>query len=127
MILSRLLLLLPVAILAKTTNICYYTDAKCTKGELCYDDGCLPMSKLVASATGSGKYELDGETTNFEVFTSDDCSGTALTSVTVSGIKEGECYSDGTDYAIKFAAASTTGISLALIGALLSFPYLKFA
>eukprot|EP00919_Chromeraceae_sp_WS-2016_P058014 GHVR01137637.1.p1 GENE.GHVR01137637.1~~GHVR01137637.1.p1 ORF type:complete len:128 (+),score=7.54 GHVR01137637.1:73-456(+) len=124
----KFLLLLPALVYA--TRICFYSDDGCSKNEVCH--GCATSP----DATVSGGYELKDGDVYQEVWTTGNCPGSPTTSeavVTGKNTELDKCYT-GDDYvpitennksSVKFGNANSVGISMIVLGLLLSLPFLK--
>eukprot|EP00919_Chromeraceae_sp_WS-2016_P058024 GHVR01137647.1.p1 GENE.GHVR01137647.1~~GHVR01137647.1.p1 ORF type:complete len:133 (+),score=5.64 GHVR01137647.1:73-471(+) len=127
----KFLLLLPALVYA--TRYCTYTDDKCSEKEVCY--GCITAPNL-QGVDVSGGYELKDGDVYREVWTTGNCPGSPTTSeavVTGKNTELDKCYT-GDDYvpitennksSVKFGNANSVGISMILLGLLLSLPFLK--
>eukprot|EP00919_Chromeraceae_sp_WS-2016_P058038 GHVR01137662.1.p1 GENE.GHVR01137662.1~~GHVR01137662.1.p1 ORF type:complete len:131 (+),score=8.69 GHVR01137662.1:73-465(+) len=127
----KFLLLLPALVYA--TRVCTYSDGGCNKDESCV--GCI-SGKTLAGEDVSGGYELKDGDVYREVWTTGNCPGSPTTSeavVTGKNTELDKCYT-GDDYvpitennksSVKFGNANSVGISMIVLGLLLSLPFLK--
>eukprot|EP00919_Chromeraceae_sp_WS-2016_P058022 GHVR01137645.1.p1 GENE.GHVR01137645.1~~GHVR01137645.1.p1 ORF type:complete len:138 (+),score=10.64 GHVR01137645.1:73-486(+) len=134
----KFLLLLPALVYA--TRYCTYTDDKCSEKEVCY--GCITAPNL-QGVDVSGGYELKDGDVYRETWNNGNCAGSPTTSYLVPTGKNTEldkCYT-GNDYStlagtgsVKFGnltdpvpvgTSNSVGISMIVLGLLLSLPFLK--
>eukprot|EP00919_Chromeraceae_sp_WS-2016_P058029 GHVR01137653.1.p1 GENE.GHVR01137653.1~~GHVR01137653.1.p1 ORF type:complete len:135 (+),score=3.88 GHVR01137653.1:73-477(+) len=131
----KFLLFLPA--LVHATRVCYYNSRKdCTGVPECY--GC---SKLHEPETGEEISKLrnlkDGNV-YLEFYKGNDCAGSPTNSTSVftgKNIQLDLCYNgenyygiterNSTNVSVKFGNANSVGISMILLGLLLSLPFLK--
>eukprot|EP00919_Chromeraceae_sp_WS-2016_P058037 GHVR01137661.1.p1 GENE.GHVR01137661.1~~GHVR01137661.1.p1 ORF type:complete len:137 (+),score=6.71 GHVR01137661.1:73-483(+) len=123
------LLLLPALVYA--TRYCIYSDDKCSTSIECY--GCTTAPNL-AGVEVSGGYELKEGDVYRETWTAGNCPGSPTVSsafITGNNTQLDTCYTgevyfnitNNSASSVKFGNANSVGISMILLGLLLSLSY----